>query len=99
MTAKERFDGRVTIGSHEVEVTAPGKTAYKAGVDLHDRETRTLQVTLKGEARAPLWPWIVGGTVLAAGAVVGGYFLFKPSDHVEAPPSGDLGSLHLTGWR
>jgi hypothetical protein len=83
------------VGPHEVEVTAPGKTAYKAGVDLHDRETRTLQVTLRPEGRGAVWPWVVGGAALAAGAAVGAYFLFKPSDQVAAPPTGDLGSIHL----
>lgn len=88
----DRFDGRFPSGSHEVAVTETGKVPYRADVEIHDRETRTLDVTLLREAHAgaPVWPWIVGGAVVAAGAVVGGYLLFKPQDSTKPVPTGSL---------
>jgi PEGA domain len=91
--ARGRFDGPVPAGAHDVSVTAPGKVAYKAEVDLHERESRSLQVTLVDERHHVLWPWIAGGAALVAAAAVGGYFLFKPQDHLGAAPTGDLGSV------
>jgi PEGA domain-containing protein len=78
--ARGRFDGPLAPGPHEVSVTEGGKTPYRAQVDLHDGETRSLEVTLQDEQRTnAVWPWVVGGAVIAAGATVGGYFLFKSS--------------------
>jgi hypothetical protein len=77
---RERYDGIVSAGVHEVQVSAPGKKAYEARVELHDGETRTMNVTLEDERRPPraVWPWILGGAaVVVAGATVGGYFLFR----------------------
>ncbi len=88
-----RYDGQLSPGTHEVTVTEPGKVSYKAEVDLRDGETRTVQVTLESAHHAALWPWIAGGAVLVAGAVVGGYFLFKTRDEPGAPPSGVLGTV------
>jgi hypothetical protein len=87
----ERFDGPVTPGSHDVRVSAPGRLAYRVSIDLRDGETRMLDVSLHPEAHAPVWPWIVGGAVLAAGAAVGGYFLFKPHDETSPVPDGSFG--------
>ena len=80
VTSKGRFDGQVSPGAHEVRVTELGKTPYKADIDVRDGETRTLQVTLSDEAKKAIWGWIIGGAVVATGAVVGGYFLLKPKD-------------------
>jgi hypothetical protein len=89
-----RYDAKLPPGIHEVRVTEPGKTLYKASVDLHDGETRTIEATLENEQRGALWPWLVGGAVLVtAGAVVGGYFLFRPQDQTAPPPTGKLGSV------
>jgi hypothetical protein len=82
-----RFDGPLAAGTHDVSVTEIGKTPYKAQIDLRDGETRSVEVTLQDENHAKaIWPWIVGGAAVAAGAAVGGYFLFKPSP--EAPTLG-----------
>ncbi len=81
-----RFDGVLAPGVHELRVSESGKVAYRTEVDLKDGETRTLQVTLENEKhKALIWPWIVGGVAVAAGAAVGGYFLFKPSDGGGSP--------------
>jgi hypothetical protein len=91
--AKGRFDGALSTGAHDVRVTAPGRLPYQASVELHDGETRTLDVTLRAEPHvgAPLWPWIAGGAVVVAGAAVGGYFLFKPHDTTTPVPDGTFG--------
>ena len=43
----------------------------------------------------PLWPWIVGGAAVVAGAVVGGYFLFKPKAEPGQVPVDKLGTVVL----
>jgi hypothetical protein len=99
-TAEERFDGRVSAGTHQVGVTAPGKVPYKTEVELHERETRTLQVTLADERNgSAVWPWIVGGTVAAVGLGVGGYFLFRPHDQTTPVPAGPLFNVSFSSWR
>ena len=98
-TGKERYDGQVPAGTHEVGVTEPGMLPYRADVDLKAGETRTLQVTLTRQSHAVVWPWIVGGVVVAAGAVVGGYFLLKPGDQTTPVPAGASGAVQFSGWR
>jgi hypothetical protein len=95
---KGRFDGTVTSGSHTVLVTGPGKVPYRAEIDLKDGETRSVDVTLETERSGALWPWVVGGAVVAAGAAVGGYFLFKSEPQVAPRPPDTLGSLQLARW-
>jgi hypothetical protein len=92
-----RFDGELAPGTHDVRVTEPGRIAYRAQVDLKDGEKRTLQVTLEREKHgATVWPWVAGGAALVAGAVVGGYFLFKSSPETPAPVSGSFATVNLT---
>ena len=94
-----RFDGQLPVGTHDLRVTEPGKVPYRVQLELRDGETRTVQVTLDTEKHAaPVWPWIVGGAVVAAGAVVGGYFLFKSSPSTTSTPPDQLGSLQLSAW-
>jgi hypothetical protein len=93
-----RFDGNLSPGAHEVRVTEPGKTPYKADLDLRDGETRTVQVTLESERHAAVWPWVVGGAVAAVGLGVGGYFLFKPQDQTTPIPPGKLTAVQFQVW-
>ncbi len=94
--AKGRFDGPLAPGLHDVQVTEPGKSDYKAQVELRDGETRTLDVTLETAKRAPVWPWVVIGGAVVAGAAVGGYFLFRsPQEREPAPLEGSLGSVRF----
>jgi hypothetical protein len=94
-----RFDGEVTAGTHRVQVTEPGKISYDAHVEIHAGETRTLVVALESEHGATVWPWIVAGAAVVAGATVGGYFLFQSHTTAPAQPSGALGSVQFAGWR
>jgi hypothetical protein len=98
VSAKGRLDQIVPPGPHEIRVTAPGKRPYKTSLDLRNGETHSLEVTLTSE-RIGLLPWIGGGAVVAIGAVVGGYFLFKPSDTVGAVPAGKFGSVSFSSRR
>jgi hypothetical protein len=91
--ARGRFDGPLAPGTHEVSVTEAGKTPYAEQVELRDGETRSVEVTLQDEKHAnAIWPWVVGGAAVAAGAAVGGYFLFKSS----SPDSATLGGQYAT---
>jgi len=97
-----RFEGQLEPGTHHLLVTESGKVPYKADIDLRDGETRTVQVTLEDEKHgATIWPWIVSGAVVAAGAVVGGYFLFKTKDEPGSPTAGSLspGIVTLSSFR
>jgi hypothetical protein len=97
----DRFDGALPAGAHDVTVTAPGKQAYHAEIDVRVREARTLHVTLQDEKSSgggSPWPWVVGGTVLVAGAAVGGYFLFRPQDKTTPVPAGTYGGVQLMAW-
>jgi hypothetical protein len=100
--AKGRYQGRLPTGKHVVHVTEAGKVPFDFEVELRDGETRTLDVTLREEQKKLVWPWVVGGVVVGAGLVVGGYFLLAPSSTTIVPvPAGNLtpGSVTLKGWR
>jgi hypothetical protein len=93
--ANGQWDGSVTPGKHTVVVTAPGKVTVKNEVDLAPGAKRSVLVPLKDvPTGVPAWVWI-GGGVLIAGAVVGGYFIFKPKEETQAPPAGKLGTITL----
>jgi PEGA domain len=76
----DRFEGPVAPGAHEVQVTARGKKTLLTHVVLRPEETRTLQVTLEGEARLPVWVWLAGGAAAVVGGAVASYFLLRPHD-------------------
>jgi hypothetical protein len=88
----ERWEGSVTPGNHEVHVTAAGKAPYDAVVALAPRGSRTVQVSLHAESKGAVWPWVLGGVAVVGGAVVGGYFLFKPKDEPGPYTAGGLGT-------
>jgi hypothetical protein len=95
--AKGRFDGELMSGTHDLQITAPGKVTYRAQLELHDGEARTIQVSLESERHgAAIWPWIAGGAAVAVGAAVGGYFLFRSPQEVPAPLSATLGTVRFT---
>jgi hypothetical protein len=95
--AKGTFDGLLPPGAHQVQVSAPGTKTYDVQLNLGDGEMRTLHVTLESERRGlGMWPWVVGGAVLAAGAAVGGYFLFRQPQTERGPvPPSDLPIVDL----
>jgi hypothetical protein len=82
------FDGALAPGTHEVQVTEPGKRAYETRVVLGDGEARSLQVTLEEERHAAIWPWIAGGVALLVGAGVGGYVLVQQENRQHGPTGG-----------
>ncbi len=106
-----RWDGKVPPGRHAIRVTAPDKQPYESEVEVRSKETRELRISLplrpkeKEPEASSTWLWITGGSVLLAGAMVGGYFLLKPED--QAAPSAIPGTMApgtvqmpLTGaWR
>ena len=98
--AQGSFDGAVEVGLHHVNVSAPGKQTYLADVDLHDGETRQLQVTLEDDKHGGSpWPWIAGGVAAAVGLSVGGYFLFRTQPTTTAPvPQGSFGNVQFANW-
>jgi hypothetical protein len=95
VVGRGRFDGDLAAGAHVVQVNARGKSGYRAPIDLRDGETRMLEVTLKDEAGPGIWPWIAGGTALAIGAAVSGYFLLKNQPAPAAGPPSQLGTFML----
>jgi PEGA domain len=97
-----RYRNKIGAGPHTVRVTEVGKLPFESEIELRDGETRTLDVTLREEKHgAAVWPWVVSGLALAAGAAVGGYFLLQPSNTTTPVPTGTLGvgSVQLTRAR
>jgi len=88
------FEGQLEPGTHAVQLTERGKEPYRAVIELHDGETRTVEVTLADQKHAP-WPWVLGGAVFAAGAAVAIYFIANPHDETVGPPPGKLGTVYL----
>jgi hypothetical protein len=97
------WEGEVDSGGHTLRVTAPGMVAYQSEVSAQDGESRTIDVKLNPEPTRgvlPMWAWIAGGVVVAAGATVGGYFLFKSPGTTTVPvPAGTLGGVQLSSVR
>ncbi len=88
------YEGVVKSGGHTLRVTNQGMRPYQAEILVQDNETRRIDVNLEPEAKSgggvPTWMWIAGGAVLAAGAGVGGYFIFKPKDETTSPVKGTV---------
>jgi len=95
VVAKGHWDAGVAPGKHRLRVTADGRVPYDAALDLADRTTRSVDVSLERKS-GPVWPWIVGGVAVAAGAAVAGYFVFRPKDETVPPPQTSLGGVSLT---
>jgi hypothetical protein len=98
----QTFDGPVASGGHELRVTAPGMRPYRSELVVADGEPRSLTVTLSPETKPssfPLWLVIAGGAVVVTGAVVGGYFLFRPEDGQAPVGTMQPGTVQLTTFR
>lgn len=103
VVGKGTWEGTLESGSHSVNVTGRGKRPKDVDVLVRDGEVTTSRLTLErdtptgttkkdGGFWATPWPWVIGGAVLASGAGVGAYFLFKPED--EKPPPTVDGTLN-----
>ena len=94
--ASQHWEGTLSAGEHTVRVTAAHKKTYEAQFKLLAGSTRELHVTLEDEGSGSgLWYWIGGSAVVAAGAVVGGYFLLKPKPEPGTHPQGSLTTIFL----
>jgi hypothetical protein len=109
LVGEAQWEGKVASGGHTLRITAQGKRAYQSEVVVKDKETREIRVTLEDERAqaaaggSSTWMWITGGAVIVAGAVVGGYFLFRPKDEPAPPPvqgtiQPGIVQLPLLGW-
>jgi hypothetical protein len=98
-TVGSRFDEALPGGTHMVKIRAPGKRGYDGQVDLAPGATRTMQVSLEKEG-LPLWAYIGGGALLAAGLTVGAYFLFRPADKPGPQQQGTIFTVPASwSWR
>jgi hypothetical protein len=107
--ANGRLETRLSVGAHNVEVTAPGKVSYRTEVDLRDRETRTLQVALResessANGRAAPWRPIAQWSLLGGGGVIAGVgvalMILEAGNANEANRAHDKGTYDsaLTAW-
>lgn len=83
-----RFNAEVAPGSHTLRVSASGRKTFATTVDLEAGANRALQINLE-RTPGPVWPWVAGGVVVAAGLITGGYFLLRRDD-ARTSPSGTL---------
>jgi hypothetical protein len=97
-----QWQGTVPSGVHTIEASAKGKLPYLSDTLVQDDQTATVRVTLQDEVKpaeksaVPTWMLLGGAAVLAVGAGVGGYFLFKPDDKgPPAPTEGSIGTVEL----
>lgn len=97
------WSGQLPSGSHTVHVSAVGKQPHKTEVVIKDDATSSLHVNLIEDAPVALarpsegvnaWWWVAGG-VIAAGAGVGAYFMFRPEDEPRQPELGTWGGFEL----
>jgi hypothetical protein len=95
---KGKWEGTLASGGHTLKVTGPGMTPYQSEVVIQDDQLRRVDVTLvavpRDATRTVLW--IVGGAALAAGAAVGGAFLFKPSKTAAVEGNISPGTVQLS---
>ena len=96
VVASGHWQGALPPGSHAVRVSAPGKKPYEAQLELLANGSKSLQISLEDERRGvPLWAWVAGGAAVAAGASIGGYFLFRSDERQRETPRGELGTVIL----
>ncbi len=95
-----RWRGDVPAGVHKVKVSAPGKRSYVGELEIAVGEHRSVDVTLEAERGPVLWPWIVGGAAVVAGAFIGAGFALKPGTTYTGPPAGpSAGTVQLSSFK
>lgn len=92
-----RWEGSMPSGGHTLRVTASGMTPYQSEVVIQDDQLRRVDVTLASVPRDATKTvlWIIGGAALAAGAAVGGAFLFKPASQPAVEGTINPGTVQL----
>jgi hypothetical protein len=94
-----KWEGAVPSGGHQLRVTASGMTPFQSEAVVQDEQTRRIDVTLLPLAKTDGTKtilWIIGGTVLAAGAGVGGFFLFRPTEAASVQGTISPGNVQLS---
>lgn len=97
VVGKGRFEGVLPSGGHALRISAPGMQTYQGDVVITDNGSRRVDISLHPVPRdmTETILWIAGGVVLTAGAVVGGVFLFQPSEEEKVEGSIEPGLLQL----
>ncbi len=90
-----QWEGVLPSGVHRVRVTAPEKKPYESDVSVTDEQVSSVNVSLsdieKQQSSTSPWLWILGGAAVAAGAGLGGYFLFRsPNDPKDTTTVGTI---------
>ncbi len=93
LMGRGEWGGSVPSGVHTVLVTGSGKKSREQSIALRDSDVKIVDLHLQGNASNATWLWVSGGVLLVAGAVVGGYFLLKPTSSTPDAPKGTLGTF------
>jgi hypothetical protein len=96
--SRAQFDGVLAAGPHELRVIEADTVPYRSTIDIHDDETRTIGITLERIRHGAIWPWVLGGALLAGGAAIGGYFALAAQGQSPAAPPGKLAVVRFQGW-
>ncbi len=93
LVGRGHWQGELPSGTHAIEVRAPGMQVYVGDAAVLDNQTNNLRVSLRplpkapeDQSHTPVWLWVAGGTLAAAGLGLGAYALFRPTDTKTAPP-------------
>lgn len=88
------WSGTLPVGPHVLVVSAPSGKTRRVAFPLADRERREFVIEVDSPSSGmPRWVYFAGGGVLAAGAAVGAWFLFKPKP--AEPTPGTLGAYQV----
>lgn len=90
------WEGVLTSGSHVLRVSAGGFRPHQRQIVVADAQTQGFDIRLQRApgSSLPTWVWLVGGGVLAAGALGAGYLILKPADP-RAPYAGSISTVQL----
>ena len=88
----------VRSGRHTIRVSARGQEPRRSEVVVEDDKSKSIDLRPPESSTSKSTWWLIGGgaVLLTAGAVIGGYFLFRPSSGSRAPQTpGTLGAVDL----
>jgi hypothetical protein len=86
------FIGPITPGTHNIQITAPGRATTERRLEVKKGQRQTLDVQLENTRTGKVWPWLVAGAlVVAGGAAVGTVWAVNNGPVVG--PAGSLGSV------